>query len=100
MTAGIGHRDDAPFPLCLFCVKILVRFREEFFDTLTIAAVDGYADTRGKRGLFAVVGENFADAIRDTVCFVLLGFRENQGEFVTAITGGGVDSTAMNAENI
>src|SRR5882762_478232 len=100
MTAGIGQSGDAPSPLGLFCVKILVRFREEFFDTLTIAAVDGYADTRGKGRLFAVVGKNFADAIRDAVCFVLLGFRENQGEFVTAITGGGIDGAAMNAENI
>src|SRR5437016_5784217 len=100
MTAGIGHRDDAPSPLCLFCVKILVRFGEEFFDTLTIAAVDGYADTRGKGRLFAVVGENFADAIRNTVRFVFLGFRNNEGEFVAAIASGGIDGAAMNAENI
>jgi len=29
-----------------------------------------------------------------------VGFWENQGEFVAAITSGGIDGTAVNAENL
>jgi hypothetical protein len=100
MTAGIGRSGGASSPLCLLCVEILVRFREKLFDTLAIAAVDGYADTRGDRRLFAVAGENFADATRNSPSFVFLGFRENEGEFVPAISRGGIDGAAVNAENI
>ena len=50
--------------------------------------------------MFVVAGENFADAIRDSVGFVFLRFRENQREFVAAVSRGGIDGTAVNAENI
>jgi len=50
--------------------------------------------------LFVVAGENFADAIRNSVGFVFLRFRENQREFVAAVSRGGIDGTAVNAENI
>src|SRR5260370_25839624 len=98
-TVGIG-RGGAFFPLCLFCIKILVRFGEQFFDAFAIAAVGGYADTGGERRLFSVLGENFADTIRDTMRIVFCRFRENEGEFVAPVTRGGIDGTAMNGEDI
>src|SRR5713226_8842222 len=86
--------------LCLFCVEILVRFREQFLDALAIAVVAGDADTRGEARRFIVVGHDFADAIGDAARFVFLGFRENQGEFVAAVSRGSVNCAAMNPENI
>src|SRR5260370_26765795 len=62
-TVGIG-RSGAFYPLSLFCVKILVRFGEQFFDAFAIAAVGGYADTGGERRLFSVLRENFAETSR------------------------------------
>lgn len=98
-TAGNG-RGGASSPLCFFCVQILVGFREKFFDAFAVTAVDGDADTCGKRGLLAIGGENFTDAIRNTMGIVLLGFRENEGKFVSAVTRGGINGAAMNAKNI
>src|SRR5260221_8802458 len=96
--AGIG-RGGALSPLCFFCVQILVRFRKQFFDAFAIAAVGGNADTRGERRLFGVVGENFADTIRDTMRIVFCRFRENQGEFVAAVSRGGIDSAAIDRKS-
>src|SRR6267143_5940682 len=96
----MGRGNGASSPPSLFCVQVLVCFRKQFFNTLTVAPADGYADARGERRLFIIVGENFADAIRDTACFVFLRFRENQGEFVPAVSRGGIDGAAVNTENI
>src|SRR5712692_5643526 len=98
-TARMGP-SGALSPLGLFCVEILVRFREQFLDALATAAVDGNADTRGEAWRFIVVGHDFADAICDAARFVFLRLRENQGEFVAAVSRGGIDGAAVNAENI
>src|SRR5260370_17233204 len=65
-----------------------------------MAGVAGDADTRGEAGRFIVAGRAFADAIGAPARFVLLGFRENQGEFIAAVSRGSVDCAAMNPENI
>src|SRR5690349_23863476 len=77
-----------------------VRFREQFFNALAVAAVRGNADARRKDWLFRVASKDFADAVGDTTRFVLLRFRKNQGEFVAAISRGGIDCTAVDAEDI
>jgi len=71
---GIG-RGGAFCPFGLFCVQILIRFGEQFLDSFAIAAVSGYADTRGERRLLRVVGENFADTIRNAMRIVFSRFR-------------------------
>src|SRR5260370_10361093 len=78
-TVGIG-RSGAFYPLSLFCVKILVRFGEQFFDAFAIAAVGGYADTGGERRLFSGLGGNFADTIRHTMRILFRPVRQNAGE--------------------
>jgi len=83
-----------------FRVEIAVGFGKKFFDALAITAVDGNADARGERGLFIVVGEQFANAIGNAAGFVFLCFRKDQGKFVAAITGGGIDGAAVDAENV
>src|SRR5260370_1517805 len=47
-----------------------------------------------------VGGHDFADTIGDAARFVFLRLRENQGEFVAAVSRGGIDGAAVNAENI
>src|SRR5260370_23499760 len=94
-TVGIG-RSGAFYPLSLFCVKILVRFGEQFFDAFAIAAVGGYADTGGERRPFKGLGENFADTNVDPVRVGLCPFPENRGEFVRARTTRGIKGHAIN----
>jgi len=50
--------------------------------------------------LFVIIGENFADAIGNTMGVVLFRFRENEGEFIAAVARGGINGAAMNAEDI
>src|SRR6266478_3003145 len=99
-AAGIERGGGALSPFCFFCVVILVRLGKKFFDALAIAAVDGDSDTRGEAGRFIVGGEDFADAIGDAARFVLLRFRQDEGELVTAVSRGGVNGAAMNPENV
>ena len=79
---------------------MVVRFREQFLNALAVAAICRDADARGENRLFRVAGENFADAVGNTTRFVLLRLREDQGEFVAAVSRGGIDGPAMNAEHI
>lgn len=88
-----------PFPPRFFSIKIVVRFRKQFFDALPIAAIDGDADTHRERGVFLVVGHDFTDAIRDTAGFVFLCFGQDKSKFVAAIAGGSINGTTMNTEN-
>ena len=90
----------ALYPPRFFRVEILVRLQQKFFDSLSIAAIDGNADTGGECGLFAVIGEDFPDTAGNTPRFVLLGFRENEGKFVAAIPRGSINGAAVKAENI
>ena len=96
----MGRDNSASSPPRLFRVKIPIRFGEKLFDSFAIPAVDRNADTRGERRLFIVVGHHFANTTGDAPGFVLLGFRENQGEFVTAISRRGIDGAAVYPENI
>src|SRR5258707_9967473 len=93
-TVGIG-RSGAFYPLSLFCVKILVRFGEQFFDAFAIAAVGGYADTGGERRVFTVLRENFPDTIRHTLGLLLCPFPEKEGGIVAAVTRGGINGTGI-----
>ena len=90
----------ALYPPRFFRVEILVRLQQKFFDSLSVAAIDGNADTGGECGLFAVIGEDFPDTAGNTPRFVLLGFRENEGKFVAAIPRGSINGAAVKAENI
>ena len=76
-AAGIGRGSGALSPLCFFCVEVLVRFREQFFDALSVSVVGRDADTGGEPWRFIVIGHDFADAIGDVAGFLLLRFREN-----------------------
>src|SRR2546425_13338958 len=80
----------ALYPPRFFRVEILVRLQQKFFDSLSVAAIDGNADTGGERWFFAVIGEDFPDTAGQPPRFVLLGFVENEDKFVAAITRGGI----------
>src|SRR5882672_102119 len=96
----MGCGGCAPSPPCLFCIQIAVCLGEQLFDSLAIAAVHRNADTRGKRRLLVVASQHFANAAGDAPRFILLSFRQDQSEFVTPITRSGVNSTAVNPQNI
>ena len=100
MTAGISRSGGSSNPASLFRIEIVVRFREQFFDALAVAAVRGNANARRKDRLFRVASKDFADAVGDTTRFVLLRLWKNQGEFVAAISRGGIDCPAVDAEGI
>src|SRR5438270_717214 len=100
MTAGISRSSGSSNPASLFRIEIVVRFREKFFDALAVAAVRGNANARRKDRLFRVASKDFADAVGDTTRFVLLRLWKNQGEFVAAISRGGIDCPAVDAEGI
>src|SRR6266478_6143794 len=96
----MGCGGCAPSPPCLFCIQIAVCLGEQLFDSLAIAAVHGNAYARGKRRLLVVASQHFANAAGDAPRFILLSFRQDQGEFVAAITRSGVNGAAVNPQNI
>src|SRR6267154_5464688 len=83
-----------------FKVELGVGGGEELFDALAVPVVDGNANAGGKLGLFRVPGDDGADAVGDARGFFLQSFRQNECEFVSTVAGGGVDGSAVDAQDV
>src|SRR5438046_2499492 len=100
MTAGIERSGGSSNPASLFRIEIVVRFREQCFDALAVAAAPRKPNALRNHRLFRVASKDFGDAVGDTTRFVLLRLWKNQGDFLAAISRGGIDCPAVDAEGI
>ena len=96
------RRDATVFFLALglFRVEMLVGFRDEPFDALAFATIDGNSDACGESRRLFVLREDCVDALRNAFGFFLFGFGKDEGKFVSAVTGGSVDRAAVDAESV
>ncbi len=85
---------------CFFEIELGVGGGKKFFDALAVAVADGNADARGKLRLLEIAGHDGANAIGDARGFFVRSFRQNESEFVAAVTRGGVDGAAMDAQDV
>lgn len=99
-SAGRQRRGVLSGASCFFEIELGVGGGKKFFDALAVAVADGNADAGGKLRMFEVAGHDRANAIGDARGFFVRSFRQNESEFVAAVTRGGIDGAAMNAENI
>src|ERR1700738_4609420 len=83
-----------------FSIELGVRGGEKFFDALAVAVVDGDADAGGELRSLRVAGHDGADAVGDALGFFVQGLGQNESEFVAAVTRGGVDGAAVDAEDV
>lgn len=79
---------------------MLVSVVDQALDAFAVPAINGNSDAGGKRGQFPVFRHDGMNALRDAVGFFLLGFRQNQGEFIAAVASGGINGAAVHAQSI
>jgi hypothetical protein len=99
LAASMECGDAALYAPGFFRVEILVRLGKKLLDSFSIPAVYRNSDACGEAGLLFVLGHDYANAIRDMLRFFVLRLGQNESELIAAVTRGGIDSTAMNAQD-
>ena len=87
-------------PARFFGVELGVGIGEKFFNALAVAVVDGDTDAGGELRALRVAGHDSADTVGDTLGFIVQSLRQNESEFVAAVTRGSVDGAAVNAQDV
>jgi len=93
------RRDTALYAPGFFRVEVLVSFGKKLLDPFTISAINRNADAGGELGLFLVLGHDDPNAVGDLVRFFVLRLRQNESELIAPVARGGIDGTAMNAQD-
>src|SRR5208282_3910368 len=91
--------DTAFYAARFLGVEVLVGFGKKLLDSLPFSTVNRNAYTRGEPGLFFILGHDDANAIGDLLRFLVLRLRQHESKFVAAVASGGIDRTAMNAQD-
>src|SRR5271168_4194549 len=91
--------DAALYATRFFRIEILVSLRKKFFNSLAISLVYRNADACGEFRLLFILRHDRANAIGDALRFGVLRFWQHESELVAAVARGGIDGTAMNAQD-
>lgn len=99
MPAASDVRSSPASPR-FFLIKLRIGIGKQFFDALSVAAIDADTDTCGERRHFRIDLHHVTDTGGDAFCFRFFRLRQYQSEFVPTIAGSGIDCAAMNAQYI
>lgn len=93
---------EMEFDFCGGFVAVLgaVGGSEEFIEGLAVVGVHGDASAGGEPGIFVVVAKAIANALGDVKRGFGAGFGKNEDKFISAVTGGDVNFSGMETENV
>ena len=81
-------------------IELCVSVGKKFLDALTMPIINRDPDTGRKLRIFRVTGHDRTDTIGYALRLILQRFRQNESEFIAAITRRRVDSAAVNAQDV
>ncbi len=83
-----------------FFVERPVRSAQNVLNGEAVARILGDADARGEARNFDIFSETLGNALRNTAGSFRGRSRQNQGEFIAAISSGRIDCSATQVENL